>query len=159
MQLNKHMTSVAMLVAEDILTQRREGDAAGPRRWHQRTNAVAFCTWLFGFFDSLLYWEEISGSKQFCEVLSPSHRFSIGKLFQLLPEDIRKDAIAITDKQLPGLPHFCKPRAKRLSVDTLLVKALQKSRVSIQEMELAIPFDEDSEKVGAGRRSKRARRT
>jgi hypothetical protein len=157
-QLNKHMSAVAMLIGEDILTPKYKSGAKEVREWHRRENAVAVCTWLFGFFDSLLHWEEASGSRQFCEILSPSHKFSIGKLSQFLMEDIRKDAIASILSTPSGderLPHFHEPRAKRMSTDSLLLKALQRSKVSIREMELAIPSTDET----GGRRSKRARRT
>jgi hypothetical protein len=157
-QLNKHMTSVAMLIGEDILTPKSKTTSKEVRQWHQKENAVAVCTWLLGFFDSLLHWEEASGSKQFCEILSPSHKFSIGKLFQFLTEDVRKDALATVRSELTGderIPHFHKPRATRLSTSSLLLKALQKPKVSIREMELAIPSMDDD----GGGRSKRSRRT
>ena len=164
MQLNKHISSVAMLIAEDILTLKQ--DTKEPRKWHQQVNAISVCTWLIGFFDSLLFWEEQSGSKQFCEILSPSHKFSIGKLFQKFSEEIRRDAIAAVvlpsqpgNESRVGLPSFQHPRSNRLCSDTLLMKALKKPKVSIREMELTIPSTTDQAEAGTGRRSKRARRS
>ncbi|EED90465.1 hypothetical protein THAPSDRAFT_263558, partial [Thalassiosira pseudonana CCMP1335] len=57
MQLMKHMTTVASLLARDVL-QVDNGADKEPRNWRHRENGVAFVTWLIAFFDSLLYWEE-----------------------------------------------------------------------------------------------------
>eukprot|EP00985_Skeletonema_marinoi_P027687 scaffold23106_cov80-Skeletonema_marinoi.AAC.1 len=60
LQLMKHMTTVASLIAKDILLLPKEagGDGKVARTWKSRENAVAFATWLIGFIDSLLLWEE-----------------------------------------------------------------------------------------------------
>ena len=180
LQLNKHFSSVAMLIGQDILSPKYQDYTTKkePRVWHEKRNAIAVCTWLLGFFDALLYWEENSGGKQFCEILSPSHKFSIGKLFQCFAIDIRKDAITISVLRSSsssndlrnsdqgeaaaaggggGLPQFQNVRSKRFATNSLLLKALQKPKVSVKELELAIPTDDVE---GTGRRSsKRTRRS
>jgi hypothetical protein len=160
-QLNKHTSAAAMLIAEDILTPKGENNKDA-RLWTNHPNAVAFCTWLAAFLDSLLFWEEQSG-KHFVEILSPSHKFSIAKLFQLLAVDVRKEAIAkLVDTEEDGyahsedLPCFRQPRSKRMRRNGLLIQALQKPKVAIREMELAIP--EEPSDATDGRRSKRCRR-
>jgi hypothetical protein len=86
------------LIAQDILTVEMT-DVGGPSRvvprlWHYTANAVAFGSWLLGFYDSLLYWEEISGEfTQFVEILHLSHKLSIGKLFSLLSLDTRQQVL------------------------------------------------------------------
>jgi Menin len=161
MQLMKHMTKASKLIMDDILTQ--EGM---PRTWCQKSNAIATGTWLMAFCDSLLAWEEEWGGKQFCEILTPNHPNSIGKMFQLLSAEVRKEAIdrvfadntqdadgnapAITEN---NLLYFSKPRSKRMQRDSPLVAALGKEKVVIREMELTIPMSDSG-----GRRSKRPRR-
>jgi len=116
--LNKHMTSVAMLVLYDIMmtnnatstteceslstsartaTEKKKSKiSTEPRSWAHEENLVAFGTWLLSFYDSLLVWEEHSPDRrQFVEILSPSHKYSIGKLFSLLPLDVRLKVIEI----------------------------------------------------------------
>jgi hypothetical protein len=162
-QLNKHTSAAAMLIVEDIMTPKGENNKDA-RLWTSHQNAVAFCTWLVAFFDSLLSWEEQSDGKQFVEILSPHHKFSIGKLFQLLSVDVRKDAITLVDTGEGGvladasedLPSFRQPRSKRMRRSGLLIQALQKPKVAIREMELAIS-EEPSDSTD-GRRSKRRRR-
>jgi hypothetical protein len=158
-QLNKHTSAAAMLIAEDILMDNKDA-----RLWSHPANAVALCTWLVAFLDSLLFWEEQSG-KQFVEIFSPSHKFSIGKLFQLLAVDVRKEAIAklvfdTTEEDgcddSEDLPCFRQPRSKRMRRSGLLIQALQKPKVAIREMELGIP--EEPSDTTDGRRSKRCRR-
>jgi len=209
LQLNKSFTSIAMLIAEDMLqsykdeappppitgdddndddddeqrhTKKQKKDTTTttttifPRIWYRRQNAIEFCTWLIGFFDHLLYWEEQSNHKQFVQILVPGHPHGMTKLFQMLNEDTRKEAISLVvslhhdhpttvddgktqeehknqkdDKKvanaahdhddddkddLPG--HYLGIRSKRLSSSgSLLLAALQKTKVSIGEMELA----------------------
>jgi hypothetical protein len=165
LQLMKHMTTVASLIAKDILLLPKEagGDGKVARRWKSRENAVAVTTWLIGFFDSLLLWEE-NEENQFVEILSTQHKHAIGKLFQLLPEDIRVTAMekissqekeqrtklnAITEDELIYFKH---PRSKRLSKDSLLLQALMKKKVVIREMEMALPC------ISSGERSTRQRK-
>ena len=90
MQLMKHMTKAAMLTMNDILTQDQQQQ---PRLWCHKSNAIATGTWLVAFFDSLLYWEEACGGKQFCEILTPTHKYSIGKLLQQLNVSVRKQVV------------------------------------------------------------------
>jgi hypothetical protein len=174
LQLNKHMSVAAMLIAQDILTPKyknnnnatKEGaKKEEPRQWVVPENALSAGTWLLGFFDSLLYWEESSSStgKQFVEILTPSHKYGIGKLFQLFDQDTRLEIVnRVTgssmdteeeSKQLPA--SFCQVRSKRLAEGSMLSQALKKPRVSIREIELAIPSTEDE---SGSRRSKRMRR-
>jgi hypothetical protein len=165
LQLMKHMTTVASLIAKDILLLPKEagGDGKVARKWKSRENAVAVTTWLIGFFDSLLLWEE-NEENQFVEILSTQHKHAIGKLFQLLPEDIRVTAMekissqekeqrtklnAITEDELIYFKH---PRSKRLSKDSLLLQALMKKKVVIREMEMALPC------ISSGERSTRQRK-
>jgi menin len=159
-QLNKHMSAAAMLIAEDVLTPKYSVGIKDARPWTDRDHAVAAGTWLLGFFDALLYWEEASGDKQFVEILGLSHKFFIGKLFQLLSEDIRRDVIAkvrATKSEDEKYPYFRQPRSRRMATSGQLIQALQKPKVAIREMELAIPSEEDDS--GGGRRSKRVRRS
>ena len=62
MQLMKHFTTVAALISKDILLLQSNdggnGQVKAPRSWQRRENAVAAATWIVGFFDSLLIWEE-----------------------------------------------------------------------------------------------------
>jgi hypothetical protein len=152
LQLMKHMTTVASLIAKDILLLPTEvgGDGKVARTWKHRDNAVAVTTWLIGFFDSLMLWEE-NEENHFVEILSTQHKHAIGKLFQLLPEDIRVTSMekissqekeqrtklnAITEDELIYFKH---PRSKRLSKDGVLFQALMKKRVVLREMEMALP--------------------
>ena len=180
LQLNKHISAVALLIAEDILREGGE-QKVEPRDWTKLENAVAVCTWLLAFFDSLFLWEENSGGNSFVEILSPSNKHSMSKLFQLFSLDMRTRALDLvfqpmnsTDGDGGGqktphrvvttsesIPYFRSPQSKRLAVTGILVAALRKPKVSIREMELAIPADDshvgDSD-GGVGRRSKRSRR-
>lgn len=164
LQLNKHITSTAKLIAEDILRPKYRSEAAKdtPRQWYRRQNAVVLGTWLLGFFDSLLKWEEISNDKKFVEILTPAHKHGISKLFQTLELDVRKEVISAVldgveglgkDKELPK--PFSVVRSKRLVPGSRLLTALQKPKISIGEMELTILTSDDGD--GGGRRSKRAR--
>ena len=171
LQLNKHMTSAATLIAEDILTPKYKFTTAEtkttkplPRQWTHIENEICTGTWVLGFFDSLLYWEETSSDgKRFVEVLSPIHQYGMGKLLQLFSHETRLTIIRtisnssneITDRHKVLPPSFCNVRSKRLVSGSLLLQALAKPKVSIREMELAIPFADDSD---GDRRSKRARR-
>jgi menin len=154
-QLNKHCTAAAMLIVEDILTPKDSPNKKEPRRWIDRSNAVAVCTQLLVFFDWLLHWEEQSDSQHFVEILHPSHQFSIQKMFQLLPQDVRVEAnnknfsVDVGDDR----DRLQWPRSKRMNREGLLIVALQKEKVTIREMDLAVPTD------GNGRRSKRSRQT
>ena len=153
MQLMKHFTTVAALISKDILLLQSDdggnGKVKAARSWQRRENAVAAATWLFGFFDSLLFWEEKEYSS-FVEILSFQHKHSLSKLFQLLDVNVRKDAIAkihsqeqpsndalaITEEQLI---YFRCPRSRRLAQDSLLLLALSKEKVVVRELEMALP--------------------
>ena len=182
MQLMKHMTKASLLMMNDIFTtQQQEGQQQQARTWAKAENAVAAGTWLVAFFDSLLLWEEQCG-KQFCEVLTPSHKYSMEKVFQQFSMDIRQKIVdmlyseaAVSCSASNGnststtassdnnpssiaitegnLRYFSHPRSKRLQKESLLLKSLGKAKVSIREMELTIPLSGDD-----GRRAKRARR-
>lgn len=161
LQLNKHMSSAAMLIAEDILTPKYTQGVKEARRWIRMEHALVVGTWLMGFFDSLLFWEETSGGKQFVEILSPTHKFGIGKLFQLLPEEVRTNVLrkvmkkdVVIDNSME-FPYFHGTRSSRLSEGSLLVQSLCKPRISVGEMELAITSQKDG---NFGRRLKRTRR-
>ena len=170
-QLMKHMTTVASLISRDILllpiisnSTKIDGKKVKEARrvWHKRDNAIAAATWLIGFFDSLMFWEEQEVSS-FVEILGMQHKHFFGKLFQLFDMDVRMEAVSkiqsseassttslsvITDEELI---YFSMPRSKRLSKDGLLVMALTKERVAIRDLELAIPSN------GIGRQRKRTR--
>jgi hypothetical protein len=167
LQLNKHATSCAQLIVQDIICN----GGKEPLTWCHETNAVAFCTWLVAFVDSLLYWEERSSQKTFVEILNPSHKFFVGKMLQYLPQTTRQKAMEIVlcsnnNKQeqasnntvvvcVPGsLPHFDNPLSQRITKG-LFAKALQKPKVVIREMELAMVTEEED---NGGRSKRRCRR-
>lgn len=172
LQLMKHMSSVALLIAKDILLlpQKNNGGngngkdcSSSGRVWQHRENAVAAVTWMIGFFDSLLFWEEKEQST-FVEVLSIQHKHFMSKLVQLFSADVRvlafakihsqekvEGATAILENQLI---YFNNPRSKRLAKDSLLVAALMKEKVVIRELELALPSNDEGR---GARRRKRAR--
>jgi len=172
LQLNKHMSSAALLIAHDILTPKHKvgGVSESPRQWIKPENALATGTWLLGFFDSLLYWEEsASDGKHFVEILTPTHKYGIGKLFQLFNEETQEEILKTLsstpeertqgeeeEKETTGMipTPFSQVRSKRLSSGSLLLQALQKPKISIGELELAIP---STGHEGGGRRSKRIR--
>ncbi|KAL3905189.1 MAG: hypothetical protein SGILL_009776 [Bacillariaceae sp.] len=178
-QLNKHMTTAAMLVAQDMMTVAVESTDPAmtkpvPRTWYYTANAVAFGTWLLGFFDSLLYWEESSGeATHFVEILSLCHKHSIGKLFALLPHEIRLQVLVkvsegtgkvqeppsrlsikaiIKCMEHTHLSHFGPVRSKRLATNGLLWNALTKPKISIPEMAMVILAGNEN---GSGGRSRR----
>ena len=188
LQLMKHTTKAAMLIMQDILLseQQEQEQAKGqkqqlPRQWHDENNAVAVGTWLVGFYDSLLFWEEACGGKQFCEILTPKHKYSMGKMFPLLTLNVRLQLLEHLYKQKPSavnenvsnshtkantnkntlgpvvtkgkLLYFSGPRSKRLQRDSTLAKAVGKEKISIGELELTVPMSSEG-----GRRAKRARR-
>lgn len=162
MQLMKHMTTVASLLARDVL-QVDNGADKEPRNWRHRENGVAFVTWLIAFFDSLLYWEEREQSS-FVEILGLRHKHFIGKLLQFFPLDIRLDAIGkihssedhqtllsvVTEEELL---YFTKPRSKRLVKESLLVAALSQDTIVVKELDMALPPS------GNSRHRKRSRGT
>jgi Menin len=181
-QLNKHMTSAAALIAQEMLTVEPEEDDGTksknvPRIWHHVENAVAFGTWLLGFYDALLYWEETSGkSTHFVEILHLSHNHSFGKVFALLSLDIRLRVLEKVQEQsaqasgpptprplIQCLQHgtlsfFGPVRSKRLSPGGLLWTALSKTKLTIPEMAMAIPTSGPGDEEGGTRSSRRAKR-
>lgn len=178
-QLNKHMTTVAMLIAQDMLMsptaspsedQETKSKPTKPsvRTWEYRSNVVAFGFWLLSFFDSLLYWEEASGdtanTQYFVEVLNCSHKYSMGRLWSLLPLDVRIEIVnnvgstppkSLTTETIPApqpspliacthqdsLSYSVHIRSKRLAPKGggLLLTALKKTKIAIHEMALVIP--------------------
>jgi hypothetical protein len=190
LQLVKTLTKIAELVAEDMFSADGDDDNDNsgsssskskliPRQWTCRENAVAIGTWLLGFFDSCLLWEERSGGedtegKRFVEILNPSHKHGLSKLFLLLDCDVREDVISrvysacsssgvssddTEESFLNGtitetkLQYFRKPKSSRLgSKSSPLATALSKKKISIGDLELAIPGPE-----GGRRRKKKAR--
>ena len=166
LQLTKVMTKLSEIILNEILSS-----DSGLRRWFLRENHVAAGSWLLAFFDSLLFWEERTGS-QFLPILTAGHKSGISKLFSVLPHDVRVEIIALISSDsittgktceapLPSksitssqLHDFKNPRSKRLAPNGLLLSALKRCKVSIGDMELAIvvePFKDD-------RKSKRQRR-
>ena len=187
LQLNKTMTKIAELLAEDILVETdgsNDDDGKSkliPRHWSKKENAIALGSWLFAFFDSLLFWEEKSGGegseagKTFVEILNPSHKHGINKLFSYLDQDIRSEILSkiyVREDKVPAkigdgedlnflehaitetkLKYFLNPRSSRLaSKEGPLAVALGKKKVTIGDVELAIPGPE-----GGRRRRKKAR--
>ena len=115
LQLNKHLTSVAPLIYEDILTTKAPPNSNNnhtkskpqsriSRKWIHDTNARACCFWLLRFLDCLLYWEEYSSSASskagitsknphFVEILQPSHKYFVGKLLQTFSVEVRNSSL------------------------------------------------------------------
>jgi len=161
MQLMKHFTTVSSLISNDILLSPMRDDRMGggggggrtkeddaTRPWRRRDDAVAAATWLIGFFDYLMLWEERTQSA-FVEVLDVRHKHSMGKLMRHFPVDVRLAAMAEIHPEEPGegpvvvtkdrLTYFRKPRSKRLAKDSLLVVALSKGKVVVRDLEMALP--------------------
>ncbi|KAL7429328.1 hypothetical protein ACHAXH_001036 [Discostella pseudostelligera] len=155
LQLMKHFTTVASLISKDILIASRQGgnEKTTARCWHDE-NAIAAATWLIGFFDSLLLWEE-KEHKLFVEVHNIQHKHFMGKLFQQFPLDIRTavfdkmhsheclggdEALAVTEKQML---YFRNPRSRRLAKGSLLVAALSKEKIVVREMDMALLSNEE----------------
>jgi len=186
LQLNKTMTKIAELLSEDVLLTAKDDvcDAGKakltPRLWANRNNSVALGTWLLAFFDSLLLWEEKSGGedtdgKKFVEILNPSHKHGISKLFSHFDQDVRVDILskvydgdngastktgdgsesdflrgAITESKLQ---YFAVPQSSRLASKCgPLAIALSKKKIAISDLDLAISGPE-----GGRRRRKKAR--
>jgi Menin len=178
MQLMKQTTKAAILIMNDILSEQDQ-----PRAWCSKSNAIATGTWLIAYYDSLMVWEECCGGNPFCEILTASHKYSIGTLFKQFSWGIRKDIIdRLYPASLQGnhdndpsqarneanagspvlgdaitdsnLRFFSNPRSKRLVQGSPLLLALGKEKVVVREMELVIPMSDE-----AGRRSKRTRHT
>jgi hypothetical protein len=163
MQLMKHMTTVASLILKDfLLCPSASQDTKTVRVWERRENAVAAATFVLAFYDSLLLWEE-KEETTFVEILSLSHKFFVGKLFQYFALDVRVDALAEIHKtELQRTTHsviteeemfyFRQPRSLRLSSrDSLFNAALAKEKIAVKEVDIALPS------VGS-RQRKRARR-
>ncbi|KAL3762103.1 hypothetical protein ACHAW5_008843 [Stephanodiscus triporus] len=151
LQLMKHFTTVASLISKDILLSPRNsgGIVNDARPWIKVDNAIAAATWLLGFFDSLMLWEERE-QNTFVEILDVRHKHSLGKLIQHFSVDIRLAAIAkIQSQEELGnnsiavtedrLMHFRNPRSNRFAKDSLLVGALSKGKVVVRELEMALP--------------------
>lgn len=186
LQLSKTMTKIAELLSEDVLLTAKDdvGDAGKakltPRLWTNRNNSIALGTWLLAFFDSLLLWEEKSGGedtegKKFVEILNPSHKHGISKLFSHFDQDVRVDILskvydgdngastktgdgsesdflrgAITESKLQ---YFAVPQSSRLaSKGGPLAIALSEKKLAISDLDLAISGPE-----GGRRRRKKAR--
>jgi hypothetical protein len=122
LQLNKHLTSVAALVHEDILTRitttitssssssyenkttTKKAQPRSPRKWIHASNAKACCFWLLRFLYHLLHWEEWSSeasskagitskNPRFVEILQVSHKSFVGKLLQTFDVEVRNSAL------------------------------------------------------------------
>jgi len=185
--LNQHFSTVAMLMAEDVWNDSssdRQAQAAPnkkntSRQWVKDENAIAAGTWMLAFLDSLLHWEERSGAKSFVEILSPSHKHFVGKLWQHLSLAVRQQSVKLVLSSaspectssaetttgdgacvIRSLPRFIGPtRSKRLQTGSMLVKSLERPKVVVGEMELTIPMDTNGNDglASSGRRSKRRR--
>lgn len=163
MQLMKHFTSCASLILKDVLLSSQDDGVNGKdvRLWQRHENAVAAATWLLGFFDNLLWWEE-SQQSTFVEILGLQNKHSISKLLAPFSVDVRIAAVAkIRSTEEPAsralavtedeLLHFKGPRSKRLAEGSALVLALAKEKVVIRDNEMALP------PADSGGRRKRAR--
>ena len=164
LQLMKHMTTVASLILRDILLFPRccEDSGKDVRIWKGRDNAIAAATWILGFYDSLLHWEERE-ENAFVEILGMAHKCSVAKLFQLIPLDVRVDAIAmihssecsrtmfrvITENEMI---FFRQPRSRRLAKESLLTATLTNEKIVVREMDMALCTNEGT------RQRKRTRR-
>lgn len=163
LQLMKHMTTVASLILRDILLfPCCEDSGKDVRIWKGRDNAIAAATWILGFYDSLLHWEERE-ENAFVEILGTAHKCSVAKLFQLIPMDVRVDAIAvihssecsrtmfrvITENEMI---FFRQPRSRRLAKESLLTATLTKEKIVVREMDIALCTN------GGTRQRKRTRR-
>lgn len=161
LQLVKTITKVTQLMAEDIFAADTNCESARdaklkPRCWARRDNSIAFGTWFLGFFDACLLWEEKGEGtgKQFVEVLNPLHKFFLGKLFLTMDLSVRQEIMrliytegeqinqndflleSVTEKKLN---FFTTPKSKRLTPDGILAIALAKEKLSIGELEIALP--------------------
>jgi hypothetical protein len=166
MQLMKHMTTVASLIQRDILQIPADCNDKSknvtPRIWTCHSNAVAAATWILGFFDSLLFWEEKEEASH-VEIFGISHKYGVTKLWQLLPFDVRVEATSkihtncstptkfavITENEML---YFRQPRSSRLATESLLTAALSKEKVIVKDLDMALPTIENT------RQRKRARR-
>ena len=169
--LNKHTTSCAQLIAQDIVSARHNDKE--PRTWNKETNAVAFASWLIAFADSLLFWEEQSDHKSFVEILNPSHKFFVGKLLSFLPHSTRQAAMELVlggsgrnieghskfrQGTVPGmLPHFQTPQSQRI-INGLLGKALCEPKVKVRDMDLAMVSTAEVGEDGKRLKRRRCRR-
>jgi len=172
MQLVKVITGVGKIILNEILIENR--NKKEPRRWRKKENAISTGTWLIAFFDNLLYWEESqrNGSgRTFVEILCSNNECSIGKLMQLFTFEVRneifKKVFADEIKENPlqqsgfisqnNLLYFNGPISKRMSKNSLLMRALQKPKVAVGEMELTIPIGTDKTDTNNIRRSRSKR--
>ncbi|KAL7533079.1 hypothetical protein ACHAWF_004333 [Thalassiosira exigua] len=162
LQLMKHMTTVAQLISKDILIL-----AHNCRTWMRVENSIAAATWLIGFFDSLLFWEEREQGS-FVEVLSIQHKHSMSKLFRGFSADVRAEAMAkvhsceesgssdsfpaITENRLI---YFGRPRSTRLAKDSLLASALSKEKVVVRELEMAMQSNMEGRSTRQRKRTRR----
>jgi hypothetical protein len=183
MQLMKHFTTVSSLILVDILLAStnisttstiRSLNKNTARQWQRQDNAIAAATWLLGFFDFLLLWEERE-QNAFIEVLNIQHKNFFGKLFQHFAMDVRLAAMSTIHQlheeendddvhinkpimdviTVDNLLYFKHPRSKRLSKDSILIAALSKEKVVIRELEMAIPSSDEDQR--SSRQSKKAR--
>mmetsp|Transcript_15887 Transcript_15887/g.39881 ORF Transcript_15887/g.39881 Transcript_15887/m.39881 type:complete len:680 (-) Transcript_15887:911-2950(-) len=186
LQLNKHLTSVAALVYEDILTTKALSGKPQPRSWIHDSNARACCFWLLRFLDYLLFWEEWSSSAsskagltsknpRFVEILQPSHKSFVGKLLQTFDSEVRntvlddfflgqKPTFAEQEKQQQeqqqGTEALVVPVSKRLgNGTTLLAKSLRVAKIQIRDMDMVILDDNDYGSRRRVRSSKRRRQS
>jgi hypothetical protein len=110
----------------------------------------------------LLHWEERE-ENAFVEILGMAHKYCGAKLFQLIPLDVRIDAIATTHTSECCLPEFSvitekemiyfrQPRSRRLAKDSLLTAALTREKIVVRDMDMALSTN------GGVRQRKRTRR-
>jgi hypothetical protein len=180
MQLMKHFTTVSSLILMDILlspttpTTTSTQNKNTARKWQRQDNAIAAATWLLGYFDNLLLWEERE-QNAFVEVLNIQHKHFFGKLFQYFSINVRLAAMKIIHQlheeeeddgvhinkpvlvfvTVDNLLYFKHPRSKRLSKDSIVIAALLKEKVVLRELEIAIPSSDGDQR--SSRKCKKAR--
>lgn len=177
LQLNKHITTVAALIFEDILAPALppgKSQPRIPRVWIHDSNAKGCCFWLLRFLDYLLHWEELSSSSSskagvtsknphFVEILQPSHKSFAGKLLQTFSKEVRSCALndyfqekktTFSDKIGQGDNEASMvPVSRRL---TLLAKSLGAAKIQIRDRDLVILDEDDGD--GSGRRGRSSKR-
>ena len=157
LQLTKVVEKLAEFIRTEILTM----DGTTSRSWANGDNHVAAGTWLVGFLDSLLLWEERTGNP-FLSILTTQHKSGISKLLAFLPQSVRMHVAAkmaglSTDNDNKvsllelkpiispsDLHYFTTPRSQRFGPNGLLLRRLKSDKGSILEMDLAMVMQEAS---------------
>ena len=153
-------------VKTDVLIEQEEsgGDNKRSRRWRRRDCSVATATWLLGFLDSILAWEERSQRDIF-----GTTKLDWAKLMKHFDLDVRKEAFDKAhspSEARVGAPlvvleddllYFCSTRSKRLAPGSSLSSALLRKKVTVGEGDVALP-PIDGEVGSRSRKRARTRR-